>query len=166
MIWRNFCDKIVAVKFCNFQDAHWKMFRQISYLLISLLKTLLSRNFFEKKNSEREFLQFPHCDVNVIKHSWKCKILLPQFCRKNSVKSTFAKVVYTKLIWRKKLWCWISGLSTLCQFWKNQHFFRQINVLVKKLKYLISRKLLIMVTYSCFHCVSRTQCGKKIREIN
>ena len=35
-----------------------KLFRQINYLVISLVKPLLSRNFCKK--SEREFLQFPY----------------------------------------------------------------------------------------------------------
>ena len=37
-----------------------KIFRQINFLVISLVKKLLSRNFFPKKR-EREFPQFPHC---------------------------------------------------------------------------------------------------------
>ena len=35
-----------------------KKFRQINYLVISLIKQLLTQNFFV--NIEREFLEFPH----------------------------------------------------------------------------------------------------------
>ena len=38
-----------------------KKIRQINYLVISLVKPLLSRNFCKKGVIVREFLQFPHC---------------------------------------------------------------------------------------------------------
>ena len=74
MIWRNFCDKIVAVRFfCNFPvwkndkfSLTEKKIRQINYLVISLVKPLLSRKFCKK--SVREI----HC--NYIHSVEKCKI--------------------------------------------------------------------------------------------
>ena len=50
-------------------------FRQISSLVTSLVKTLISRNFCQKSVTvnfhtvEREFLQFPHC-VPDFGHPW------------------------------------------------------------------------------------------------
>ena len=42
--------------------SHWKKCRQIIYLVISIVKPLLSRNFCLRK-CEREFLQLPHYTV-------------------------------------------------------------------------------------------------------
>ena len=49
--------------------------RQNNYLVISLVKPLLSRNFCEK--SVREFLQFPHCGVDItgiLSHTFLAKL--------------------------------------------------------------------------------------------
>ena len=82
LIWRNFCEKTVAVKFRNFYRLHlhtvWKtkkfsltkffLWNQLfSYLVTTLVNTILSQKYCQKK-CEGEFLVFPHCvalvDVN------------------------------------------------------------------------------------------------------
>ena len=68
---RKFCEKMVAVKFCNFHTTVWKnekfsltkkIFRQSNALVISLIKTLLSRNFCQKCVTLFKSEQFPNCE--------------------------------------------------------------------------------------------------------
>ena len=63
-----------------------KEFRQINYLVISLVKPLLSRNFCEnnERQIEREFLQFPDCECEKTR---KYVISLKKyiFCENNSL---------------------------------------------------------------------------------
>ena len=48
-------------KMKNLHTITEKIFRQINYLVISLEKTLLSRNFCQKSARVHKFLRFPHC---------------------------------------------------------------------------------------------------------
>ena len=128
--------------------SHQYFFREISSLVTSLVKTLLSRNFCQKcvRVKFHNFHSTVHCA-----HCGNYTILLPRFSRKNFVINFLLKKFrYSKLIWRKKIWVAANFLffhNVVCTVWKSTiksdhtEKFREINSLVTYIvKTLIWRK--------------------------
>ena len=106
-----------------------KIFRQITCLLISLVKMLLSRNFCQKRMREN-FRNF---------HTVQCgfKILLPPFRHKNSAKSTFSLKSQLSIDLTEKIslfpHCSTHSVEKLETLSLSSKFFRAISSLVTSL---------------------------------
>ena len=116
MIWQNFCEKIVAVKFCNFHSVTltlwslldfcitWKLFREINYFVNCLLRKLFSRKFF-KKSWYKNMINSTVCTLWISFNNTKQSY----FFDKNSVKIKSNSKSISRNFW----WEWIFVLSTV-----------------------------------------------------
>ena len=103
--------------------SRWNKIGQINYLVISLVKPLLSQDFSEK--SETEFLQFPHCTVS---QCGKMKNLVsPKNISSNQLFSIFysKNITFTKFLPKMR-----EREITVTLFWQK---IRENNVFSKKI---------------------------------
>ena len=105
LIWRNFCEKTVAIKFWDFQNVHTVEKQKNFSHRKNISSNHLFSNFFSKyvgftkffpKYSESKFQKVPHCAVEIT------EIYSHTFLTKIRESNLFTKEVTKELISRKK----------------------------------------------------------------